>query len=153
MVSFERLAPCSQILVSFESLAPCSSLSSGLFVLSFSSGLLLRLKIFGLFRAVCSLLLNSLSLLLLVLKISSLLRAVCSLFSNSLVSLKRFKQFAPCVSLFREVCSSGSSSLVSFERFGPRSQIPQSLSSGLLLVLKYSSPFRLVSTLFSNSPL
>ena len=82
-----------------------------------------------------------------VVKIASPFRAVCSLFSNSSL----FGALCCLCQSFRAVCSSCSSSLVSFERFGPCSQIPQSVSSHLLLVLKYSSPFRLVCSLFSNS--
>ena len=56
-------------------------------------------------------------------RLSSPFRAVCSLFSNSRV--------------FRATCSF--------------SKIPQSLSSGLLVILKTSSLVRLVRSLFSNS--
>ena len=44
-----------------------------------------------------------------------------------------------------------SNSLVCFERFAPVSQTAQSVSSGLLLVLKVSSPFRVDFSLFSQS--
>ena len=72
--------------------------------------------------------------MLLVLQFSSVFRAACS--PNSLVP---FEQFLPALkfsSLFRAV--------------DPCSQILYSLSSGLLLVLKVSSPFRAVCALFSN---
>ena len=50
--------------------------------------------------------------------------------------------------LFRAVCSLLSNSSVSFERFGSFSQLLQSLSFGLLFVLKLASAFRAVCSLF-----
>ena len=69
---------------------------------------------------------------------SSLFRPVCSLFSNSLL-------------VFQAVSSSFPNFLVPFERFAPCSQLLYSFSSAMLLWLKFSSPFRAVCSLFTNS--
>ena len=94
-----------------------------------------------------------------VLKISSPFRAVCALLSNSLVLCKRFASCShSLVSFTRSI------SVVSFEWFALFlklsslfravffcSQFSKSLSSGLLPVLKFSSFFRVVCSVFSNS--
>ena len=72
----------------------------------------------------------------------SLFRAVYSLKSNALVSLTWCAPCCPILWFFFERFAS----LVLFERFGPCPQIPQSLSSGLLLVLKFSNLFEVRSS-------
>ena len=136
LLSFGRFAPSSQIQFSFERFALCSPILPSL-----SSGLRIVLNCLVSFErlAPCSqILYNRSSGLLLVLKFPSPFRPVCSLFSNFLRSSERF---APCsqipFSFFRAVCA--------------LFQILESLSSGLLLVLKFSTLFQAVCSLFSNS--
>ena len=106
----------------------------------------LVLRFSSLFRAVCCLFSNSLlssSDLLPVLKFPSPSRAVYALFS------KTSSLFPAVRSLF--VCSLFSISLVPFEQFAHCSQNVYFFSSGVLLVLEYSTLFRAVCCLFSNS--
>ena len=105
-------------------------------------------------------------------KFLSTFGAILSLFLNSLVSLKNSSPlilwflssgfcslFSKLSSLFRNFLASfewlAPSSeilyLVSFELFAPASEILWFLSSGFLLVLKFSIYFGAVCCLFSNS--
>ena len=113
--------------------------------LSLSSGLLLCLKTPSLFRAV-----SCFQALVCPSKFSSLFRAACWLFSNSPVVFRAvcsfcsdfFERFAPLsapLEQFALFFKLFSRTLVSFEGFAPGSQFAQSLSSGLLLVLKFSN--------------
>ena len=94
------------------------------------------------------------SAFLLGLKLSSLFEAVCSLCSHFFWFLFRavcvfFRKLA---SFFRLVCSLFLVSVGSFEWFALCSQNLKSFSSGLLLVLKFSSHFR-AAGLFTNKTL
>ena len=146
LVSFERLAPCSQnSLALLERCAPVFSNS----LMPFGR-FAPFLKLCSLFRAVCcfftvpSPVRAACSFLL---KFSILFRLVCCSFSISPTVFARFARFSRTLVRFAwfALCSQN------LERFAPLSEIPSSLSNGLLRVLKLSSRFRAVCSLFSNS--
>ena len=124
-VSFERFAPCSQILKSLSSgsllVLKCSSLFRAICCFVSKSLCLLLVLISSLFRAVCSLF-SFFSPF--PTEFSSFFRAVCALFSNSLVSFERPAPYSQILyTLLRALCSLFSKSLVPFEQFAPCSQI------------------------------